>query len=135
MSVCSNKSMMSVSYCGTEMDLETALDECFRGLQENLNGAHSAVRSLAMMPEQDNDYSEMLKQTLQIHDLIDDMNSLFKELKLVTSQVIGSPHKDEKVAMKKIVDDHKAARKKEKDDIKVAEKMAKQLAASSISHN
>jgi hypothetical protein len=88
-----------------------------------------------MMPEQDNDYSEMLKQTLQIHDLIDDMNLLFKSLKSVTSQVIGVPHKDEKVAMKKIVDDHKAARKKEKDDIKAAEKMAKQLAASSISHN
>ncbi len=115
MSINSQMSSMSVSYCGDEMPIEQALDECFTELIQFQNHLHCHVRELCMMAEQDNDYITGLKKVLTIHDTIDQTSDLFKELKSVCSQVLGKPKKEEKDQAKKIIDDHKVARKKLKD--------------------
>ncbi len=124
MRVTSQMSNMSVSYCGSEVPLSEALDECFVELQGHLNHLHSYTRTLAMMPDQDHDYEIELRQVLVIEDCINDMSDLFKELTSVTKQIIGNPDKDQKEAMKKIVDDHKAERKRLKDREKEEQKLA-----------
>ena len=106
---------MSVSYCGDEMPIEQALDQVFTELIQHQNHLHCYTRELCMMGEQDNDYMEGLNKVLTIHDNIDEMSDLFKELKSVCSQVLGKPKKEEKEQAKKIIDDHKAERKKLKD--------------------
>lgn len=133
MSICSNGSDMSVSMCGSEMPLSQALDEVFHGLQNNLSGAHACVRELAMMADRNEDYETNLRKVLEITDNIDEMNDLFKELKSVCSQVIGKPPAEEKVAMKKLIDDHKMKRKKVKDDLKIATDLAKSMADTTMS--
>jgi hypothetical protein len=112
--------------------LEEALDECFHGLQENLNSAHVSVREMCMMGDQGEGYEVSLRKVLQIHDFIDTMAELFKELKSVCTQVIGKPDKEEKDAMKKIVDDHKANKKREKDREREEDKLSKSLASSTL---
>ncbi len=114
MSICSAMSDMSVSYCGSEMPLEQALDECFVSLQDTLNHLHCYVRELGMLPEQDSDYMVGLDKVLQINDGIDDMTDLFKELKSVSKQVIGNPDKSIKEEVKKKIETHKANRKADK---------------------
>ena len=115
MSVSSTMSDMSVSYNGSEMPLSDALDECFTELQGFMNSTHCYVRELGAMGEQDNDYEEGLKKVLVIGDTIDSMSNLFKELKSVTKQVLGTPPKDEKEKMKKIINDHKDEKKRQKE--------------------
>ena len=124
MSISSQMSSMSVSYCGSEIPIEQALDECFTELIQYQNHLHCYVRELCMMQEQDNDYIEGLNKVLTIHDTIDQTSDLFKELKSVCSQVLGKPPKEEKEQATKIIDDHKIARKKLKDAQKTAEKLA-----------
>ena len=108
-------SNMSVSYCGSEIPLSEALDECFLELQAHLNHLHSYTRTLAMMPDQDNDYEIELRQVLVINDTIDDISCLFTELKSVVKQVIGKPPPEIKEAMKMIVETHTAERKRVKE--------------------
>ena len=115
MSINSQMSSMSVSYFGDEMPIEQALDQVFTELIQHQNALHCYVRELCMMQDQDNDYIEGLKKVLKIHDNIDEMSDLFKELKSVCSQVLGKPPKEEKDEAKKIINDHKAERKKLKD--------------------
>ena len=124
MSICSQMSNMSVSYCGSEIQLADAIDECFTELQGHLNHLHSYTRELAMMPEQDSEYEVELKQVLIIEDCIDEMSELFKDLKSVTKQIIGKPPKDEKERMKKLVDDHRAERKRMKEREKEEQKLS-----------
>ena len=133
MSVSSNTSAISVSYYGEELPLDEALDECFRSLQDNLNSTHCVVRELAMTADQGESYSFALNKVLLVHDSIDIMNEIFKELKGVVSQVIGKPPKDEVAAMKKIVDDHKLKKKLDKERLKAEAILVKKLSASSIS--
>ena len=116
-------SNMSVSFCGNEIPLADALDECFVELQGHLNHLHSYTRELAMMGDQDNDYEVELKQVLTIDDCIDEMSELFKDLKSVTKQIIGKPPAEIKDAMKKLVEDHKAERKRIKEREKEEQKL------------
>ena len=117
-------SNMSVSYCGSEIQLADAIDECFLSLQSHLNHLHSYTREVAMMGDRNEDYEVELKQVLIIHDTIDDMSCLFSELKSVVKQVIGKPPAEIKDAMKKLMDDHKAERKRMKDREKEEQKLA-----------
>ena len=133
MSVSSTSSNMSVSYCGSEMPLEEALDSCFLGLQEALNCMHCNVRQLAMLSEQDDDYLVGLDKVLEIHDGIEEMSELFKELKSVSKQVIGPAPRDLKDEAKKKIDDHKLMRKREKEREKEEQKLAAVNAAMSQS--
>jgi hypothetical protein len=123
---------MSVSYCGSEIGLDEALDQCFLGLQQNLNNAHVFIREMVMGVDRNESYEHMLRKTLEINDEIDSMTDLFKELKSVTKQVLGTPQASEKAAMKKIVDEYKAAKKKIIDDKKAAEALVKSMAASTM---
>jgi len=43
----SNMSQMSVSYMGQEVELEVAIDSCFRDIQSFLNSLQCSLRSLA----------------------------------------------------------------------------------------
>lgn len=123
---------MSVSYNGSEVTLDEALDDVFTTLQQNINDCHVYVRSLAMFADRNDEYEIGLKTVLSIHDEIDSMMNLFKELKSVTKQVLGNPPASEKAAMKKITDDHAAAKKRLKDDKKAEEALVKSMAASTM---
>jgi len=125
-------SMASVSYCGSEMPLGEALDECFTELRGTLNSLHCYTREIGMMAEQNDDFLEGLKKSLQIADGIDEMVALFTELKSVVKQVIGKPSDDEeKTEAKKILDQHKLNKKLAKDNAK-AEKDNAKLTASML---
>ena len=95
MSVSSARSSMSVSYCGSEMPLEEALDDVFQKLQQHLNDAHCAVRSMSMLEEQsmdeDSDFKEATKYDNAIQDDVDNMIALFKDLKSISKHVLGKP--------------------------------------------
>lgn len=96
MSVASSSiSQMSVSYQGSEVPLEEALDDCFHRLQESLNQTHYDTRALGMLPDQDDDFKAACELQVGIHSYIDDMTALFKELKKVVVQVRGKPANDE----------------------------------------
>jgi len=124
--------MMSVSYCGSEIPLGQALDECFTELRGTLNSLHCYTREIGMMAEQDADYLEGLTKSIQIADGVDEMVALFTELKLVIKQVIGKPGDDEeKTEAKKIIDQHKLNKKLAKDNAK-AEKDNAKLTASML---
>ena len=110
-SVASAMSAMSVSFQGSEMPLEGALDEVFLQMQEHVNGIHCATREFVGMFDQDDDYLLELGKTLEIHDAIDDIAELFKELKSVLKQCLGKPPAELKAQAKAKVDAHKAARK------------------------
>jgi hypothetical protein len=82
--------------------------------------------------DRNEDYEQMLRKTLEINDEIDSMADLFKELKSVSKQIIGTPPASEKAAMKKIVDEHKAAKKKINDDKKAEEALVKSIAKATL---
>ena len=116
MSLNSSMSNLSVSFRGNnEADLEQSLDIVFRELQENLNTTHCVVRSLAMSSEQDADYKEETKMSFQMNDCVDDMQTLFKELKTVVKQLVGKPPTDaDKTWLKSFEIMHKQERADEK---------------------
>ena len=130
MSISSQMSDTSVSFQGNEIPLADALDEVFTELQGFLNSLHCYTRDLAIMKDRNEDYEVELKQVLVIGDTIESMSDLFKDLKLVAKQVIGPPPKDQKEAMKTIVDDHRAKKKREKE----MEKEEQKLSASTSSN-
>ena len=126
MSVSSAKSSMSVSYCGSEMPLEEALDDVFQKLQQHLNDAHCAVRSMSVLEEQsldeDSDWKDATKYDNVIQDDIDGMIALFKDLKNISKQVLGkAPNPD----MKAWYAHNQTQRKEEKRLEKEREKLSK----------
>ena len=126
MSVCSTKSSISVSYCGSEMPLEQALDDVFQKLQQHLNAAHCAVRSMAMSEDQsmdeDDDFKDLVKYNDIIQDDTDGMIELFKDLKSISKQVLGKPPNPD---MKAWYVYHQSQNKEEKRLEKEREKLAK----------
>jgi len=109
-SIASNGSTMSVSYFGSEMAVEQALDDCFKRLQESLNECHVNSRSLCMLAEQDSDWKTSVDNTFQITDFADGMVELLRELKKVVVQVRGKPQDD---AEKRYLKDTTERRKRE----------------------
>jgi gas vesicle protein len=132
MSVSSTSSIQSVSYQGSEIPLEEALDSCFLDLQGFMNGLHCHVRELAGMSEQDDDFMVSLAKGLVINDTIDNMQDLFKELKSVVKQIIGNPPKELKQEAKKLADDAKEARKRAKELEKEEQKMQQSMSSASL---
>ena len=120
MSQCSNMSVMSVSYNGEEVSLETALDDVFQKLQMTLNSMQCSVRTLAMLTDQDADFQEAVKYGDEIEDFIDNMFWLFKDLKNVNSQIMLHPDTPEE---KEFLKAHKVARKIKK-NAEIAERKA-----------
>ena len=126
MSVSSARSSMSVSYCGSEVALEEALDDVFQKLQQHLNDAHCAVRSMSMLEEQSMDEDEDFKDCVKYNDIIQDdtdgMIDLFKDLKSISKQVLGKPPNPD---MKAWYANHQTQRKQEAQLEKEREKLAR----------
>ena len=69
----SSASSVSVSFHGREVDLETALDETIRGLQQHLNNVQCQLRTLACDSERGSDFEEMIGVADNVEDCVDDM--------------------------------------------------------------
>ncbi len=107
MSVSSAISDLSVSYFGQEVNLEEALDTTFKQIQTFVNDCHCSVRTLAMVPEQDDDYMVALDLYHEIVVAIEGMTSLMGELKSISKQVLGKPPTELKQEVAKRVLDFK----------------------------
>ena len=91
MSISSAMSDLSVSYYGEELSLEDALNDVFAKIQPFVNDTHVNVRSLAMGPEQDDDYMVAMDIYHGIIEGVDGMTELMKELKKISKEVLGKP--------------------------------------------
>ena len=119
MSICSQMSQMSVSYCGSEVSLESAVDSCFKSLQKHLNNSQCSLRSLAMLVDQDNDFKSAVRLGYEITEDVNGMQALFKELKSLVRQITPKPESDEEkqwakdfIAEKKLEAENEKNRKK-----------------------
>ena len=114
---------LSVSYYGEEVDLEQALDDIFKRIQEFHNSTHCSVRELAMMPEQDDDFLQAYELNCVIDDRIGGIVDLMRELKSICKQVLGPVPKEHKEEVAKLKADAKKRKEIEKQNAKL-EKMA-----------
>ena len=104
----SSASSVSVTLNGKEMDLETALDETVRGLQQHLNMVQCHLRTLASDSERDNDFEEMICVADSLEEDIDSMQWLFQDLRSMCYDIVGlAETPEEKAFLKK----HKIERK------------------------
>lgn len=144
MSVCSDLSMMSVSYRGSEVNLEKQLDETIRGLQKHLNDLQLVFRQIAMSCEQEIgeevkvdglcvtcDLINSCKQVDEMKEHIVRMNNLFDDLLDMSDQLVYEPiNKDEKAYLKKWKNESKGRfddlRKKFVEERKEFKKMRKE---------
>lgn len=117
MSVASAMSEISVSYKGSQVSIETALDNVIRELQSHLNNLQLQIRTAAMSTEQwlgDEDDPSMtdlklsLKQSDDIVDNILEMCNLFEDLSGFAEDIAYVPIN---AAEKAHVKQHKAQRK------------------------
>ena len=126
MSICSNASQQSVSVFGADnVEADKAVDLIFKDLQGSLNNAHCATRELIQVPEQDGDYMTAAEIQMNLIDYIDDFNELFKELKSVSKQLLGSCPKGLKDEYKLFVERRKRERAEAKN--KLVEERKEQL--------
>ena len=126
----SSASSVSVSLNGQEMDLEAALDETVRGLQQHLNMVQCRLRTLAADSERDDDFQEMIGTADELENDIDNMQWLFQDLRSMCYQIVGpaetaeekswlKAHKiQRKVFFQKKAIEQKATKKKEKIEAK-----------------
>jgi hypothetical protein len=107
-----------VSFRGTEeVDVSSALDILFAELQDNLNSCHCSVRQLAMSEERADSYMEAATHHFAIEDFVDLLLVLFKELKSVSKQVLGTCPKDYKDEFKALQEKRKQTKKMTKDTL------------------
>ena len=111
MSPCSTSSMMSVSFCGQEMDADRATDEVFKQLQDTFNDSHLALRGLLMSADRGETFIEAAEIHYSLDEYCDGFVGLIKELKSVSKQLLGKPEKEERDSYAK----WKAMKKLEKD--------------------
>lgn len=146
MSVTSAMSGVSVSYKGSQVSIETALDNVIRELQSHLNNLQLQIRTAAMSTEQwlgDDDDPAMtdlklsLKQSDDIVDNILEMNNLFCDLSGFAEDLAYTPiNAAEKAYVKKHKTERKAdiaQRKKKWDDDRIAEKKQAKLESKTCS--
>jgi len=117
MSVCSSASSM-VSYNGSEMPVDQAIDEVYKAIQGHLNDSQSGLRQLAMLPEQNIDgiFQESVELSDRIIESIDGMVALFKELRSVTRQCVPKPNEQEKIWLKNHVEHRKIQKENAKNN-------------------
>ena len=114
-----------ISYGGEEVDLDTALSDLYKSIQQNLNHSQCSVREMARLREDDL-FFDCLPIHFAICDYVDILNDLFKQLLDISSQVLGKPNKDEKEDYKKAIEERKERKKKEKEHAKQEAKQAKE---------
>lgn len=104
---------MSNSSETTETPIQVlTIDEVFRELQGYLNHLQCSLSSLDQLAEHEGEYKDLLKQSDNIEDDLDQIMPLFKQLKQLTIQMTKPQSADEKLQLK----EHKAARKVAKQD-------------------
>ena len=129
MSISSSTSTI-ISFRGDdEVDLDTALNELYGEMQQQLNYSQCAIRQLAACPEQDGDFIEAVKIYFELDDYVEQLLSLFKELQGVSKQCLGKCPKDLKLEYDKMVSDRKERKKREKEE---AKQLAKQIKSMEI---
>lgn len=111
-----------ISYNGEEIELETALDELYKDIQQNLNHSQCSIRELARLRE-DDDFMDCIYIDFAIQDYVEHLTTLFSELKNISKQVIGPCPKEYKDDYKKICNDRKEKKKREKLELKEQEKL------------
>jgi hypothetical protein len=87
----SSASSVSVSFRGEEVDLERALDETVRDLQQHLNMVQCRLRTLAADSERDDDFQEMIGTADMLENDIDDMQWLFQDLRTCVTKSLAPP--------------------------------------------
>ena len=87
----SSASSVSVYLNCRDIDLETALDETVRGLQQHLNMVQCRLRTLAADSERDNDFEEMIGVADELEEDIDSMQWLFQDLRSMCYEIVGLP--------------------------------------------
>ena len=116
-SVASNAT--TISWRGEDdVDVDVALDELFRELQENLNHCHCSIRQLAQCEERNDTFLEASEHHFAIEDYTDTLLGLFTELKGVSKQVLGPCPTEHKAEYKALVEKRKADKKREKEEAK-----------------
>jgi hypothetical protein len=115
MSVSSQMSEMSISLNGEMIDLEVAVDETFKNLQECLNNTQCDLRNLASIDERNETFEVSHSYCTKIDDNISEMNELFKSLKSIVKQIKMKPETDED---KQFVKDFEFKRREEKNEQK-----------------
>jgi hypothetical protein len=114
-----------VSFRGSEMELDEALDQLYRSIQEQLNYSQCSIRQLACSSEQDDDFLEATKIHFELDDHVLSLLAMFKELQSVSKQCLGPCPKNLKEEYKKMCDDRTSEKKKEKANLKEMEKQMK----------
>lgn len=118
-SIASDATSITVSAFGEDMDLEKAIDQIYKELQNAMNYSHCSTRELAMEAEREGNFEDVATHGFQIQDHVDEMLELFKELKTVVKQVVGRPKGDDE---KKWLSEQKEARKRKKAQQKLMDK-------------
>lgn len=104
---------VSITFRGSEVNIEQALDEVIRGLQEHLNDLQYTLRSIAMSTEQltDDGLADLQHSAEQADHMVDDildMNNLFADLEDMAEQLCYEPETPEEKAWLR---EHMAERK------------------------
>ena len=116
-----------VSFRGDDgVDLDQALDELYREIQNNLNHSQVTVREMARLKE-DEEFFECVPIHFAVLDYCDVLSGLFNELKEVSKDVLGKPGKNDRDWFKKQCDERKERIKKAKDDAREEAKKEKEL--------
>jgi hypothetical protein len=117
-----------VSFRGDEaVELDTALNELYMEIQQNLNYSQCSIRQLACSSEQDNDFMVAVNIYHELDNYVLGLLALFKELQDVSKQCLGKCPPEHKEEYKKMCDDRKERQKKEKEQMKELEKNMKML--------
>jgi hypothetical protein len=114
-----------ISFRGSEMELDEALDALYSEIQQQLNHSQCSIRSLACCEERNDTFIEAVGIYHELDDHVLALLDMFKELQNVSKQCLGPVPKEHKDEYKKMTEDRKARKKKEKDDMKLLEKQMK----------
>ena len=123
MSVTSMMSQVSISLNGQEMDLEGAIDETFKSLQQNLNFCQTNLRNLAQCEERGDEFEISHDICYRIHDNILEMKELFLDLNSIVKQIKLKPETPEE---KNWMETYNEERKREKSEDKKIKKEDKE---------
>jgi len=72
------------------MPLDQAIDDVFGLIQNNVNYCHSTIRQIAMADERDEDYLVVGEFNFKLGNYVDELKSLFVDLKKISKSVLGT---------------------------------------------
>ena len=87
MSIRSNMSDLSVVLNGSEIDVDTAINDTYREIQSHLNATQSQLRNLAQVEERSETFRYSHELCTNIDYNIKQILELFKDLKSIVKQV------------------------------------------------